>query len=166
MSKAFFLKSVEVENFKAVQKSGLVELTPLTVFIGNNGSGKSSLIEAMETYREILLHGLDAALDRWHGVEHLRNKHAAHPGKPTRKGREALATLMLFHFQGRWKRGSLNVDMAVAMEEGGNAIRIAREFIQVPPHRVITRQEEGVLPQSNLEERPVRVSITPTGGSP
>ena len=49
MKPSFFLNSVRIENFKAVRKSGTVTLTPLTVFIGNNGSGKSSLIEGLET---------------------------------------------------------------------------------------------------------------------
>ena len=53
MTDRFFLKSVAIENFKAVRRSGTVKLTPLTVFIGNNGTSKSSLIEAMETYRTI-----------------------------------------------------------------------------------------------------------------
>ena len=35
-----FLRSIGVENFKAIRKSGMVRLAPLTVFIGNNGSGK------------------------------------------------------------------------------------------------------------------------------
>jgi len=40
MSRRFVLKKIAIENFKAVRQSGEVELTPLTVFIGNNGSGK------------------------------------------------------------------------------------------------------------------------------
>ena len=65
MSGSFFLKSLAIENFKGVQKSGAVKLTRLTVFVGNNGSGKSSLIEAVETYRTIVLDGLDEAMSRW-----------------------------------------------------------------------------------------------------
>ena len=34
-----------LKNFKAVRDSGEISFTPLTVFIGNNGSGKSSVIE-------------------------------------------------------------------------------------------------------------------------
>ena len=35
------LDSIRVQNFKAIHDSGTVKLTPLTVLIGNNGSGKS-----------------------------------------------------------------------------------------------------------------------------
>jgi AAA15 family ATPase/GTPase len=39
------LISFRVKNFKAVQDSKTIKFTPLTVFIGNNGSGKSSIFE-------------------------------------------------------------------------------------------------------------------------
>ena len=73
-----FLKSFRLENFKAVQKSGTIWFTPLTVLIGNNGSGKSSLIEGLETYRSIVVDGLDTAMDRWLGMGHVWNKRARH----------------------------------------------------------------------------------------
>jgi predicted ATPase len=73
-----FLRSVRIENFKAIQDSKTVSLTPLTVFIGNNGSGKSSLIEGLETYRTIVVEGLDTAISRWFGFEHIWHKNARH----------------------------------------------------------------------------------------
>src|SRR6476661_3170813 len=48
------LKSIRIKNFKAIRDSKVIRLTPLTVFIGNNGSGKSSVIEALETYKNIV----------------------------------------------------------------------------------------------------------------
>ncbi|RKY21690.1 MAG: chromosome segregation protein SMC, partial [Planctomycetota bacterium] len=45
------LLSFCLKNFKAVQNSKTIRFTPLTVFIGNNGSGKSSIVEAMETFQ-------------------------------------------------------------------------------------------------------------------
>ena len=68
------VQSVRVRNFKAIVDSHVVRLGPLTVFVGNNGSGKSSLIEAMETWQHIVLYGLDAAMGRWMGIEHVRHK--------------------------------------------------------------------------------------------
>jgi len=68
------LQSLRVRNFKAVVDSKTVKLGPLTVFIGNNGVGKSSLIEALETYQAIVQGGLDLAMQRWLGIEHVRHK--------------------------------------------------------------------------------------------
>jgi predicted ATPase len=68
------LQSVRVRNFKAIVDSKTVKLGALTVFIGHNGSGKSSLIEALETYQTIVSHGLDVAMQRWMGIEHARHK--------------------------------------------------------------------------------------------
>lgn len=68
------LQSVRVRNFKAIVDSNTVKLGALTVFIGHNGSGKSSLIEALETYQTIVNYGLDVAMQRWMGIEHARHK--------------------------------------------------------------------------------------------
>lgn len=55
-------QSVRVRNFKAIVDSKTVKLGPLTALIGNNGTGKSSLIEALETYQIIVRDGLDIAI--------------------------------------------------------------------------------------------------------
>ena len=68
------LQSVRVRNFKAIVDSKVVKLGALTAFIGNNGAGKSSLIEALETYQTIVRDGLDIAMQRWLGIEHARHK--------------------------------------------------------------------------------------------
>jgi len=68
------LRSFRAENFKAIRDSGKVELGWITVFIGDNGVGKSRLVEAMETFRDIVLDGVDSAFHRWRGFEHVWNK--------------------------------------------------------------------------------------------
>jgi AAA15 family ATPase/GTPase len=69
MRAEYALQEVRVNNFKAIQDSGRIRLTRLTVFIGNTGSGKSSIIEALKTVRTSVEHGLDGAVRRWRGVE-------------------------------------------------------------------------------------------------
>lgn len=74
MAEHLALKSFRAKNFKAVRDSGEVEFTPLTVFIGNNGSGKSSIIEGLETFQTLVMEGLDVAMNRWRGFENIRNQ--------------------------------------------------------------------------------------------
>ncbi len=89
------LSSLQVKNFKAIRNSGRLKLTPLTALIGYNGSGKSSLVEALETLQTISLQGLDEAMVPWHGFEYIHN--------PAAKGkRQSLdAVPMSFALQGR-----------------------------------------------------------------
>ena len=78
MSRHLPLNRFVAHNFRAIRHSDRVVFTPLTAFIGNNGSGKSSLIEAMETLQTLVLDGLDAAMQRWHGFEHIWNRAVPH----------------------------------------------------------------------------------------
>ena len=59
MKSKMFLSSFSLKNFKVGQGSKTIRFTPLTVFIGNNGSGKSSIVEAIETFQAVVLSGLD-----------------------------------------------------------------------------------------------------------
>lgn len=68
------VQSVRIRNFKAIIDSRIVRLGPLTAFVGNNGSGKSSLIEALEAWQNVVAYGLDTAMRRWLGIEHVRHK--------------------------------------------------------------------------------------------
>ncbi|MDR1289875.1 MAG: AAA family ATPase [Planctomycetaceae bacterium] len=67
------LKNVTIKNFKAIQ-STTVKLTDLSVLIGNNGSGKSSFIEALQMLQDALIDGLSKTFqDRWFSFEYIRN---------------------------------------------------------------------------------------------
>lgn len=67
------IKSLEVKNFKAIEKAK-IKLTPLTAFIGYNGTGKSSMLEALETYKIIVTEGLNAGILPFKGFEHIYYK--------------------------------------------------------------------------------------------
>ena len=67
------VKSLEVKNFKAIER-GKVKLTPLTAFIGYNGTGKSSMLEALETFQVIVSDGLEKSMSRWRKFEHIHYK--------------------------------------------------------------------------------------------
>jgi predicted ATPase len=140
---SFFLNTVSVENFKAVRKSGTVKLTPLTVFIGNNGSGKSSLIEGLETYQETVMRGLDAAMGRWLGFEHAWNKRARHHRKHAGSEDETYENPMLCVLRGRVFHGAFSVRLEISADPGINGVRIEKEYIKLPRGRLIQRDRRG-----------------------
>ena len=120
------LRSFRVQNFKAIQDSRSVKLTPLTVLIGNNGSGKSSFIEGMETYRNIVTDGLDSAMQRWFGLEHVWNKRARRRPKLT-SAKARYETPLRFSMNGKAPLGSYRTDMTVAAKPGLSGIFIQEE---------------------------------------
>jgi len=77
------LRSFQLKNFKAVRDSRPVKFGALTVFIGNNGSGKSSLIEGLETYCDVVINGVDQAFEKWLGLDHVWNKAVQHRQRAT-----------------------------------------------------------------------------------
>jgi predicted ATPase len=68
------LRAVRIRNFKAIRDSHTIKLGALTVFIGNNGAGKSSIIEALQLYQTVVLNGVDAAFEPLGGIQHVRHK--------------------------------------------------------------------------------------------
>jgi predicted ATPase len=94
------LDTVRLLNFKAVRDSGKIQFTPLTVFIGNNGSGKSSLLEALETFWRVIELNLDDAFIPWKGFENIWNKAVKHDPTEDQLGRLSLANPMTFEISG------------------------------------------------------------------
>ena len=80
------LRSFRLKSFKAIRDSGLVKFTPLTVLIGDNGSGKSSLVEGLEMLQTVVDQGLDRAMQTWRGFEYIWNQGVAHTLKQPQSG--------------------------------------------------------------------------------
>jgi predicted ATPase len=117
------LQSVRVRNFKAILDSRTVRFGPLTAFIGHNGGGKSSLIEALETYQSIIVDGLDVAMQRWLGIEHVR-----HLGfKAKERADNALNPIAFDLNIGASVRKSTRLEMAVNNDVAANRMFIASE---------------------------------------
>ncbi len=137
------LRAFRVQNFKAIQDSRSVTLTPLTVLIGNNGSGKSSLIEGLETYRSIIVDGLEDAMKRWFGIEHAWNKAAKHPLLAEGKGQRTYGNPITFTVHGELEKGSYRAEMVVNAKPGFNGIFIESETIKAPGLAPVYRQASG-----------------------
>jgi predicted ATPase len=52
---------VSISGFKAIREANDIALTPFSLFIGRNGSGKSSFLEALQWLQEALVKGVGAA---------------------------------------------------------------------------------------------------------
>ncbi len=141
MKPATFINSFRLENFKAIQNSKTVKLTPLTVLIGNNGSGKSSFVEGLATYRRIVVDGLDDGMERWLGMQHVWNKAARHHLNPQGNHENPIK----FAVSARIKRESYRFDMAVNAKPGMNGIYIQEENVVQQGKNVIHRGANGVV---------------------
>jgi predicted ATPase len=121
------LKSIYIKNFKAIRNSKAIKLTPLTVFIGNNGSGKSSVIEALETYKIIVESGLDEAMSIWRGFEHIRNQAVPHQIRQLNGNKPTETNPIEFNLV--WK--NYRATMTIGAGAGGNQIFIQDEKLTV-----------------------------------
>lgn len=70
------IQRVYIENFKAISRAADLPLQPFTAFIGNNGSGKSSIIEALKLLQDAVVLGLEPAINTWGDLKNIRNYNA------------------------------------------------------------------------------------------
>ncbi len=91
------LSSFRIKNFKAIRDSQVVKLGDLTALIGNNGSGKSSLVEGLQTFKTLISSGIDAAFQLWRGIENIRYKGAAN--RYTKSEQDELKSMQSIEFQ-------------------------------------------------------------------
>lgn len=138
------LRTFRLQNFKAVRDSGKLSFGPLTVFIGNNGSGKSSVVEGLETFRDIVLNGLDAAMLRWRGFEHVWNHAVEHELLKPMKKRPHHTNPMVFQSELQLPGMSVKAKQEINVGEGGNDLFIQREqVICAGPHTIERTMRNG-----------------------
>lgn len=134
------LQSLRVRNFKAIIDSKTIKLGPLTVFIGNNGAGKSSVVEALETYQTIVRDGLDAAMQRWLGIEHVRHK-----AQEAKERAGKLVNPIRFDLAlGANSHKLCRLEMAVNNDPAGNRMFIAEEGLTGADGIRMDRDSHGV----------------------
>ena len=73
------IQRVFIENFKAIYRAASLPLQPFTVFIGNNGTGKSSIMEALRVLQSAVNTNLEIAFKEWGGLDKIRNYNAFLP---------------------------------------------------------------------------------------
>lgn len=145
------LKSFRLKNFKAVRDSGLVEFSPLTVMIGNNGSGKSSFIDGLHTYQRIVTAGLDNAMQMWRGFEYVVNPPRDNDGLTERQSPETgpiefeLRGLYSPPHSRKVEPSSYRTVMKVNKESSAGIIFIEKETVYYGRRKIIERDSTGVI---------------------
>lgn len=146
------LTSIRIKHFKAVQDSGLIKLGSLTAFVGYNGTGKSSVLEACEFLQTYALHGMDGALSPWFKFDHVlwqgvqRKRQAASP---------FFSQPMEIEVRGRVKEGAWRSELEIgelAEDAGGYSARSfvpMREWVKTPSMEV----EYAFDPHANRQPR-------------
>jgi predicted ATPase len=125
------LQSIKIKNFKAIVDSKSLKLGALTVFIGNNGAGKSSIIEALETYQNIVRDGLDNAMQRWLGIEHVRHK-----SKSAKNPNDKYENSISFDIHLGSNRSKVSkLQLQINNDPAANQIFITKEIISHDSHK-------------------------------
>lgn len=75
---SIFLERVVVRNYKSIAACS-VRLRPLVFLVGQNGSGKSNFLDALQFVREALHTSLDHALRERGGINEVRRRSLGHP---------------------------------------------------------------------------------------
>ena len=156
------VQSFRLENFKAVRDSGVVKFTPLTVFIGNNGSGKSSLIEGLETLQSVLENGLDKAMQPWKGFEHIWNHAAEHNLQQKGDARPHHTNPIRFELRGTSLMQNYYAMSEINTGAGENEIFIHRERFESGSkdnRRKIERDSEGWMDAGYVGDPPNRATV-------
>jgi len=142
------LRSFLVRNFKAIRNSKAIKFTPLTVFIGNNGSGKSSVIEALSTYQMIVRDGLDDAMNYWRGFEYIRNQAVSHNKGKSDVKRPYQENPLEFII--RWKNYSS--EMAITIDPSGDELFIQKETLNISSNNFKARFIRGDTGEFSINE--------------
>ena len=144
------LRTFRLKNFKAVSDSGKIQFTPLTAFIGNNGSGKSSLVEGLEALYTIVELGVDTAMQEWHGIEHIHHKGKTQSfwSKPRGKFngfRPKFSNSLSFALSGTAFRTPFSATLKINASANYDQIFIEQEKINMPDRYIGTRNSAGSI---------------------
>jgi len=159
------ISTIQVKNFKAIRDSGSLKIKPFTVLIGNNGSGKSSLLEAMATYQAIVRDGVDAAMQPWKGFEYIRNFNAGERKSRTYEGREVVGEPMRFYL--RMYLGRRPLKLYMQLDSDGNRLFIVSEKHRFE-NRDVLRDSTGyvILPEDERSLVPLADGISMISPTP
>lgn len=112
----FKMEALAVKNYRSLKHVELRNLTPFSVFIGENATGKSALLDAFAFLSECVGIGIQGAVERRGGMAALKTWGQKGPVELAVKYRERPeAPPTIYH---------------LAIEEGANGLYVAEEWMQ------------------------------------
>lgn len=122
--------NIVLSNFKSIYNDRL-ELSPLTVLIGANGSGKSNLVKFFEFLSILPRHGLEASINQLGGLPNLIPK--AVPAKEIRKTVVSISYRFIFPTTSDSPHGvprlSIDHSLDFMQEHAGNVKVLHEELV-------------------------------------
>lgn len=65
------ITSLSINHFKSLERVD-IDFSNTTIFVGNNASGKSNIVDAIRFVRDAMINGLDRAIGDRHGIQSIR----------------------------------------------------------------------------------------------
>lgn len=154
------LTSLRVQNFKAVKDTAILKPEGLTVFIGDNGAGKSSVLEALRFLADLSRVTLDEAFAPFRGFEHVRWKGGPNRGKRpgTSGGQADLEETNPIQITARGHVGQVSVLATTCISgQNNNTVGFVSEDLKVgnavtdrdPKHDPMLRPDRSILGRTN-----------------
>lgn len=160
------LRSIQIKNFKAIADSGRIQLNPLTVFVGHNGTGKSSVLEALEFFHRYVHGGVDEAIAPWYDIDHILWQ--GHDRKKPVKGDSFYPHPLQILLTGREKRtwrADVRIGRLAEDADGYKAKMIAAKFEGFLMDRTgLWRREFGKPPTCKMAGEEEREDQFPSHG--
>lgn len=110
------IEQLRVENYRALRSVELKEITPLTVLLGANGSGKSTIFDVFSFLSECFQFGLRHAWDRRGRAKELVTRGQRGP--------------ILIELKYRERAGQPVITYHIAIQEGPRGPVVAEEWLQ------------------------------------
>jgi predicted ATPase len=143
-----FLRRVKVRNYKSIE-SCAVDLGPLTVLVGKNGSGKSNFLDALRFLTDCLQTSLDHAIRDRGGIDAVRRRSTGHPRN--------FAIEIELHLPEKPYLGSYGFEIA-PRKDGGFLVKQEQLVIHLAgsPHRRVAgfRREDSKLVAASIDKPP------------
>lgn len=73
------IATVSISNYRSIGEDVQITLGDMTVLVGENGSGKSSVVDAIRFVSDALAIGLSGAVTHRHGIQAVRRWSSGHP---------------------------------------------------------------------------------------